>query len=139
MIVLTTSFPRVALSVAGTLQPVPKPSALLVVFALALAILCVCGSRPVFACADGPDYLRVTNVAADDVLNVRSGPGLKFGITGVLPPDAVNLKNLDQVPIFCDDPTRLTAFERANFWTKIAWQNDNNIVVGWVKSRFVSE
>ena len=105
-----------------------------------VAILALCSSAvPAFACADGPDEYSVYGVASNDVLNVRSGPGLGFGIVGKLPHNATGLANLDQVPIVCDDISQLNAFERKNFWTKINWRGNGRFVVGWVKTRFLSE
>lgn len=46
------------------------------------------GRQPVFA---GEGW-RVTGVAADDVLNVRSGPGTQNGIIGTLAPDDTNVR-----------------------------------------------
>ena len=97
-------------------------------------------SATAHACADGPDYLDVTGVAANDTLNVRSGPGLDFRVIATLPPDAKKLQNLDRVPIYCDYPGDLNAFERQNFWTKVAWEFDTGFYrAGWVKSRFLQE
>ncbi|WP_298819174.1 SH3 domain-containing protein [uncultured Roseibium sp.] len=91
------------------------------------------------ACADGPDYYDVTDVSENDHLNVRSGPGTGFGVVGVLPPNATALENLDQVPITCDDASNLNQFERGNYWTKIAWKSGNALIVGWVKTKFLTE
>lgn len=92
------------------------------------------------ACADGPDAYRVAGVVDGDVLNVRSGPGTGFSVVGELHSDAEDLQNRDQVPVnLCDSPENLTAFERQNIWTKIVWESDGRFVVGWVKSRFLSE
>ncbi|MEP1932278.1 MAG: hypothetical protein ABJN98_18920 [Roseibium sp.] len=102
-------------------------------------LLILCGDNPVHACADGPDFYQVANVAPTDVLNVRSGPGVKFGIVSQLSHDATNLQNVDQVPISCDDLSHLNAFERQNFWTKIVWRSEGDLIVGWVKTRFLSE
>ena len=44
-------------------------------------------ARPVRAEADGPDFYRVTGVAADDVLNIRSGPSAKDAVVGTVPPN----------------------------------------------------
>ncbi|MEX5729149.1 uncharacterized protein Ga0609869_002502 [Rhodovulum iodosum] len=38
------------------------------------------------ATADGPDFYRVTGVAADDMLNLRRGPGTGFEVIVGLPP-----------------------------------------------------
>ena len=110
----------------------------LVRFAVVLLFI-LYGMVSAFACASGPDSYRVIDVAANDFLNVRSGPGTKFGIVGRLPPFATDLENLDQVPIACDDVSHLNDFERNNYWTKIYWNKDDKKVIGWVKTRFLEE
>lgn len=95
---------------------------------------------PASACADGPDTYRVTGVASDDVLNVRSGPGVEFSIVGELRPDAIEVENLDSVPVnACDGGSELNSYERNNRWTKIAWDGADGFVVGWVNSKFLAE
>jgi len=104
-----------------------------------VGMLSAAGANAVHACADGPDTWRVKGVASNDVLNVRSGPGLGFGVIGTLPHNATNLENLDRVPIMCSSAEHLNSFERKNFWTKIVWKEEGKFVVGWVKSRFLTE
>lgn len=53
--------------------------------ALTMATLTVWPST-VGATADGPDYYRVVNVAEDDMLNLRRGPGTDFEVIVGLPP-----------------------------------------------------
>ncbi|WP_153768714.1 hypothetical protein [Labrenzia sp. CE80] len=107
---------------------------------LAAAILfALSGTVHAEGCANGPDAYQVSGVAENDVLNARSGPGLKFGIVGTLPPTATDLEMLDQVSIVCDDTSHLNAFERNNFWTKIYWSENGKTVLGWVKTSFLVE
>ena len=97
-------------------------------------------AHPALSCADGPDAFRVAGVASDDTLNVRSGPGVEFSVVGELPYNAVDVRNLDAVPVnACDGTTGLTRYERDNFWTKILWERSGVAVSGWVKSGFLKE
>ena len=57
-------------------------------FAAAFALICLAAP----ALSDSPPtYWRVTDVAADDTLNVRAGPSATSPDIGDLPPDAGNL------------------------------------------------
>ena len=38
--------------------------------------------------ADGPDFYRLAGVTANNVLNLRSGPGTEHPIVGAIPADA---------------------------------------------------
>lgn len=58
-------------------------------FALAVAI-----AAPAHAEADGPDYYRVTGVAANDTLNIRAEPSASARKIGEIPPDGNGVKNL---------------------------------------------
>jgi uncharacterized protein YraI len=42
------------------------------------ASLALLSPAPVLATADGPDFYRVVGVAANDMLNLRRGPGTSF-------------------------------------------------------------
>lgn len=52
-------------------------------------MLCAILAWPALAETRLPALNRVTGVAADDVLNVRAGPGVAHGIVGSLSPDTV--------------------------------------------------
>jgi uncharacterized protein YraI len=59
---------------------------------------------------------RVTGVAADDVLNVREGPGARYPIVGTLPPDARGVRlasTVECVGVWC----------QANFQNASGWVN----------------
>lgn len=66
------------------------------------------------------DY-RVSYVAEDDVLNMRSGPGVEFDIVATLPPDA--------------NSVQLTSTPAEGDWVEISWQNQT----GWVNRYFLTE
>jgi len=88
----------------------------------------------------GPDRWRVSGVAADDVLNIRSGPGVGHGIIGRIPPDGRGLANLG-----CRGGMTFEEFqeatprerERARFrrWCRIEWQG----IRGWVNGGYLRE
>ncbi|MFO7758360.1 MAG: hypothetical protein R6V26_07765 [Roseovarius sp.] len=48
-------------------------------------------SGPVLADADGPDARRVVDVAPDDSLNARMGPGSDYSVIGTFDHDAGDL------------------------------------------------
>lgn len=52
------------------------------------------GTGAAFAEADGPDFYQVTNVAADDVLNLRARPNPRVRKVGEIPPDGACIRNL---------------------------------------------
>lgn len=106
---------------------------------LALAMLAALAAV-VLAEADGPDFYRVSGVAADDVLNVRAGPSAKDPIVGTVPPNADGLRNLG-----CTGGLTFTEWEKASAsereaarrrrWCRIEYRG----VVGWVAGRFLAE
>ncbi len=70
---------------------------------------------------------RVTGVAADDVLNVRSGPGVENTIVGMLPPNASGITPTGQSAQAADGGT----------W----WQIANPVLpggTGWVNAQFLA-
>lgn len=100
-------------------------------------------AAPVAALGDdghGPDYFRVINVAAGDVLNVRALPSGSADKVGELPPDADGI-HYD----FCigettyQEWTEMSDAEREAAtrlrWCRISW----NGVSGWAAGRFLGE
>jgi uncharacterized protein YgiM (DUF1202 family) len=73
-------------------------------------------SQPVVAAS-----YRTAYVAEDDVLNVRSGPGINFDIIGSLPPRATEI--------------RITSPQAEDGWVEIAWDN----LEGWVSRFYLTE
>lgn len=71
-------------------------------------------------CAHGPDRWRVRNVAPDDRLNIRSGPGSRHRIVGAIPSYGANIN--------CIGPCR-------GNWCQISWIG----MRGWVNMRFLGE
>ena len=74
---------------------------------------------PTLATAD-PGYFRVTGVAADDTLNVRSGPSASATDIGDLPANATAIE------IAGTDPS--------GRWGQIVWEEGD----GWVSMRFLT-
>ena len=97
-------------------------------------------ARPVRAEADGPDFYRVTGVAADDVLNIRSGPSAKDAVVGTVPPNGDGMRNLG-----CSGGMSFAEWEKASArereaaqhrrWCKVEYKG----VTGWVAGRFLAE
>jgi uncharacterized protein YgiM (DUF1202 family) len=54
----------------------------------------------------GPDVYRVTGVAANDVLNMRMGPGAHYLVIDRLPPDA---RGVQQVICLCKSLRSITS------------------------------
>ena len=90
--------------------------------------------------ADGPDYYRVRHVAANDVLNMRSGPSPSAPKIGEIPHDGDGLRNLG-----CrggltfeqwqrSKPAQRTAAEMRR-WCRIEYRG----VTGWANARFLAE
>ena len=52
------------------------------------------GPALALAVADGPDFYRLVDVAADDVLNIRAGPGTEHPIVGAIPANADGIANI---------------------------------------------
>lgn len=76
----------------------------------------------------GPTYLRVVNVAANDVLNVRAKPDFNSPVVATLSADAKGFYSLD-----ADIKQKLAK----NTWLEIEL-TDGNKQKGWVKASFVA-
>jgi uncharacterized protein YraI len=64
--------------------------------------------------ADGPDFYRLAGVTANNVLNIRSGPGAEHPIIGAIPADADGIANFGCVGgLDIDQWASATAEERA--------------------------
>jgi hypothetical protein len=109
------------------------------VLALAVGAL---GPDPVGAEADGPDYFRVIDVAADDVLNIRAEPRAGSEKVGEIPPGADCVRNLGcQGGLSFEEYTTLTEEEKAARlkanprWCQVEYRG----VVGWAAGRYLGE
>lgn len=85
-----------------------------------LAALLLLPAMPLSAehAATDPQYFKVTNVASDDVLNVRAEPNGSADIVGSLRPDAFPVE----------------VFERQGDWGRIVFGEAN----GWVSMNFLA-
>ena len=90
--------------------------------------------------ADGPDFYAVTGVAADDVLNLRSGPSPDDDKIGEIPHDGRGLQNLgcEGGPTFAEWE-KMTPGQRAESgkkrWCKVRFGD----IEGWVAGRYLRE
>ena len=108
----------------------------------AIAALLVAASwmSAAHATADGPDFYAVTDVATDDVLNLRAGPSEDAEKIGQIAHDARGLQNLgcQGLPAF-NEWERMTGKQREasrkHYWCKVRYQG----VDGWVAGRFLRE
>lgn len=89
----------------------------------------------------GPDAWQVTGVAADDVLNMRMGPGTEYLVIDHLAPDARGLEQITCVPLLI--PTiyyKLTEAQRAELPQRWCLMRSNDFSkAGWVAQRFIME
>lgn len=108
---------------------------------LILLFLVAIGWAPgIMAEADGPDFYAVTDVATDDVLNLRAGPSPHAEKIGEIPHDGRSLQNLgcEGVPSFAEWE-QMTPAQRAESgkkrWCRVRYGN----VEGWVAGRYLRE
>lgn len=89
----------------------------------------------------GPDAWRVTGVAADDVLNIRMGPGTTYLVIDSLAPNARGLEQITCVPLLIPSIYhRITEAQRANLpprWCLMRTRDFSK--AGWVAQRFLME
>lgn len=94
------------------------------------------------ATADGPDAWRVYNVAPDDRLNARVGPGTIYFVIDALPYNARQVQVVVCTPtttreqyfaLGSDDQQRLNNFPA---WCLVHWNGQQR---GWVNRRFLTE
>jgi len=88
----------------------------------------------------GPDAWRVTGVAANDVLNMRSGPGTQYAIIGSLGPSERGLEEITCVPFL--PPAVFTAMrdaQRRELPPRWCLMRDAALAkAGWVAQRFLT-
>jgi heat shock protein HslJ len=90
--------------------------------------------------ADGPDFYRLVDVAADDVLNIRAGPGAEHPIVGLIPANADGIANFGCVGgLNLDQWASATAEERSaaqgHRWCRVGYDR----TVGWAAGRYLAE
>lgn len=94
------------------------------------------------ATADGPDAWRVHNVASNDVLNARVGPGTNYFILDALPHNARGVQieycvpTVTQQQFFALSTQQQQQLETYPAWCLVFW---NGVQRGWVNRRFLTE
>jgi hypothetical protein len=104
--------------------------------------LLVIASSLALADADGPDHYKVTGVASNDVLNIRSEADPNANKVGEIPAEADCVKNLGcKGGLTMSEFTDLSKAEQEAIlikrprWCKIEYQG----IKGWVSAHFLSE
>jgi hypothetical protein len=114
---------------------------------LLIVALAVCVPAVVQATSDGPSYLKVRGVRADDTLQIRAEPYPSAPALGALAADASQVPNLgcleamDLVSYLktLNIPSRvIDRVKPGEFWCKIR-HPEMSRVVGWVNGRFTAE
>lgn len=102
----------------------------------------VWGSGLAYATADGPDFYRVTGVAANDVLNIRTEPDPRAPKVGEIPPDGSCIRNLGcKGGLTFQEFTELSPAQQKKRehenprWCRIEYQG----ITGWVAGRYLTE
>jgi hypothetical protein len=119
-------------------ERLPRPSLRCV--ATLLVVLCVVGSSPARAAADGPDTWDVVGVTAPDVLNMHVEANARSKVIAGIPSDARGLRNLGctGIPSFAQFMA-MTPAERARSgrarWCRVSYGGSE----GWVAGRFLRE
>lgn len=100
------------------------------------------GPAVVSATADGPDFYRVTGVAASDTLNIRTQPLPHAPKTGEIPPHGSCIRNLGcKGGLTLQEFTELTPDDQAKRlkenprWCQVEYGG----ITGWVAGRFLQE
>lgn len=109
----------------------------------ALILIMAVTAGPVMAEIDGhgPDAWRVTGVAADDVLNMRMGPGTNYRVIDRLAPNARGLHQVTCVPLLIQPyANALSDAERAALPQRWCLMRSSDLTQsGWVAQRFLAE
>lgn len=89
----------------------------------------------------GPDAWRVTGVAANDVLNMRMGPGTEYPVIDSLAPNARGLEQITCVPLLTPSIYhRLNETQRAALPQRWCLMRTPDFAkAGWVAQRFIME
>lgn len=106
------------------------------------ALAALAFSAPAHATADGPDAWRVVNVASNDVLNVRVGPGTSYFVVTALPFNARGIQLGTCVPTVTRDqyfalsPQAQQQLNGYTPWCVVIW---NGQQLGWVNRNYLGE
>ena len=107
-----------------------------------ILLLLIISSGSALADADGPDYYKVTGVASNDVLNIRSKANPNAKKVGEIPAVANCVKNLGcKGGLTMSEFTVLSKKEQAAIlkkrprWCQVEYQG----IKGWVSARYLAE
>jgi hypothetical protein len=106
-----------------------------------ILVLAALFSSAVFAEADGPDYWRVTEVKANDILWMHAESVYSSKKIGKIPYDSACLKNLGCTGVisFAEfqklSPAEQKKSAHASRWCKVEYKG----IVGWVNGKFLAE
>lgn len=104
-------------------------------------VLLLATSGMALAEADGPDAWRVVDVAANDRLNVRMGPGTQYPVIGRFAHDARGLQQVTCVPLlkaeFYFEMTEAELDALPPRWCLM--QSADRSIEGWVAQRYLAE
>ena len=98
---------------------------------IAVLLFAVSLTSPALA-TSGPGCLIVTNVAYDDVLNLRRQPSYSSRIVDELVPGQHGIIHLDAPCVPLDRPW-------AQRWCPVSHYNGEAVTHGWVKARYVRD
>lgn len=105
-----------------------------------LLCLCLLGIGPAVAEADGPDFFSVTDVADDDVLNIRAAPAPSGALIATIPSDGDGIANLGCIGgLTLAEWDAASEVERAaaakTRWCRVGYDR----TVGWAAGWFLTE
>jgi uncharacterized protein YraI len=95
-------------------------------FLIAAGLMAIAGTA---GATSGPGCLIVSGVAANDVLNMRSGPGTSYPVVDALPPGNHGIIHLD-------GPCVPKSVKPSSRWCKVSHYNGDKVTKGWIKRRF---
>ncbi|WP_274426383.1 SH3 domain-containing protein [Chelativorans sp. YIM 93263] len=104
-------------------------------------VFLLAASGTTWAEADGPDAWRVVDVASNDTLNARMGPGTNYPVIGQFAHDARGLTQVTCVPLVTAGQWfEMSEAERTNLpprWCLM--QSADYSLKGWVAQRYLAE
>ncbi|MEO1700465.1 MAG: SH3 domain-containing protein [Pseudomonadota bacterium] len=100
--------------------------------AVGAALLLAATSVTISHATSGPGCLRVVNVPAGDVLNVRAGASANSAIVDRIDPNAPGILALRSQCIPLSRPW-------GSRWCPVTHYNGNSVVDGYVKARFIRD
>lgn len=98
-------------------------------FLIAAGLMLIAGAAQA---TSGPGCLVVVRVAANDALNMRSGPGSSYRVVDVLPPGAHGIIHLD-------GPCVPRTVKPSSRWCKVTHYNGESVTKGWIKRLYTRD